>query len=109
MLCNVLIFSEGSVVKGFGHITRCTSIYQIFKKHGHDVVFMIDADNEAIKFANVDSVFCDWINDEKFVEGFPNKCIICLYHRFGYENGLLRDNRPEVHDCIDNNKKCVYG
>lgn len=38
---------------------------------------------------------------KEFEEKFPNKCMICSYHRFGYAQGYTDDPMPEPHDCIE--------
>ena len=41
----VFIITEGSKNTGFGHITRCLSLYQAFKKRGILPTFIINGDN----------------------------------------------------------------
>jgi len=36
---------------------------------------------------------------------FPRKCIICSYHKFGYEHGMTLDPNPPKHDCSYKKKK----
>lgn len=42
---NVFILTEGNKETGFGHITRCTSIYQVFEEKGFKPLFIINGDN----------------------------------------------------------------
>jgi len=41
---NVIIITEGGQDIGFGHLTRCLSLYQAFAVMGHEVRFMINED-----------------------------------------------------------------
>jgi UDP-2,4-diacetamido-2,4,6-trideoxy-beta-L-altropyranose hydrolase len=40
----VIIITEGGQDIGFGHLTRCLSLYQAFEVMGHEVLFMINED-----------------------------------------------------------------
>ncbi|MEW6011593.1 MAG: UDP-2,4-diacetamido-2,4,6-trideoxy-beta-L-altropyranose hydrolase [Euryarchaeota archaeon] len=42
----VLIITEGSSKIGFGHITRCTALYQSFKEKGSNVHFIVNGDSK---------------------------------------------------------------
>lgn len=42
----VLIITEGSSKIGFGHITRCTALYQSFKEKGSIVHFIVNGDSK---------------------------------------------------------------
>jgi UDP-2,4-diacetamido-2,4,6-trideoxy-beta-L-altropyranose hydrolase len=41
----VIIVTEGGQDMGFGHLTRCLSLYQAFEVMGHDVRFIINGDS----------------------------------------------------------------
>ncbi len=58
---NILILTEGGENIGFGHVTRCLSLYQAFKKHGFTVTFMVKGD-ESVSTVLGDTPFtlCDW-------------------------------------------------
>ena len=38
---------------------------------------------------------------DQWMEAFPDKCMICSYHRFGRDHGLTKDEFPVEHTCID--------
>jgi hypothetical protein len=38
---------------------------------------------------------------DEFIKTFPDKCIVCSYHRFGRDNGLTSQPKPDDHKCID--------
>jgi UDP-2,4-diacetamido-2,4,6-trideoxy-beta-L-altropyranose hydrolase len=50
----VFIVTEGGGELGFGHLTRCTSLYQAFEKRGISPVLII----------NGDKIVRDWLKDE---------------------------------------------
>ena len=61
----VFILTEGGSVYGFGHITRCLSIYQAFLEKGITPQFIINGD-EKVKgyFNNIKYDLFDWTQDE---------------------------------------------
>lgn len=69
---NVIILTEGGKDYGFGHVARCSSIYQAFEKFNVSPQFIINGDNsiDAI-LQNIDYTICDWknleFNDEDIV------------------------------------------
>ncbi len=36
---------------------------------------------------------------KEFEKKFPDKCMICSFHRFGYEMGYLPTRESKVHKC----------
>jgi hypothetical protein len=40
---------------------------------------------------------------EEFARDFPGRCMICSYHRYGFQNNHTDAPRPEPHDCIEGN------
>ena len=42
----VFIITEGGKNIGFGHITRCLSLYQAFEERGNKPKFIINGDND---------------------------------------------------------------
>ncbi|MFY9270846.1 MAG: hypothetical protein WAO55_13975 [Candidatus Manganitrophaceae bacterium] len=45
---NVLILTEGSREIGFGHITRCTALYQAFEERGIPVELIVEGDESVV-------------------------------------------------------------
>ncbi|MDO8611194.1 MAG: glycosyltransferase [bacterium] len=45
----IYIFTEGGASIGFGHITRCISLYQAFLSKGYSPIFLVNADHTANK------------------------------------------------------------
>lgn len=61
---NVFILTEGGKDKGFGHIARCSSIYNAFEQFNVSPKFFIDGD-ESVKsiLDGIDYEIVDWLND----------------------------------------------
>jgi len=36
---------------------------------------------------------------------FPGKCIVCSYHKFGYNEGMTSDPIPPKHKCLYEKRK----
>ncbi len=67
----VVILTEGSTGIGFGHITRCASLYQAFEEKGIEPHFIINGDetvNDLLKNREY-SVF-NWLNERERLFGF---------------------------------------
>lgn len=47
-MINVLILTEGRREIGFGHITRCTSLYQAFEERGIPAELVVDGDESVV-------------------------------------------------------------
>ena len=62
----VLIFTEGGTNIGFGHITRCTSLYQALEDEGISVGFIVNGDEaaEALLKGKEYEMF-DWAREEE--------------------------------------------
>lgn len=60
----VVILTEGGNDKGFGHVARCSSIYQAFVHFNVSVDFIIDGDDSIKSIINeIDYISHDWLND----------------------------------------------
>lgn len=62
----VAIITEGLKNTGFGHITRCTSIYQAFEERGITAKFFVNGnkDSEAL-LDGTNYEIIDWLNDQE--------------------------------------------
>lgn len=72
MVNRVVIFTEGGDNIGFGHITRCSALYEELLSRGIETIFVVYGKNieeilEGKKYIN-----CDW-KDKKFLENFLQK------------------------------------
>ena len=61
----VALITEGSAEIGFGHISRCISLYQAFKEKGISPDFLINTDEKISNFMNnTHFLVLDWIKNE---------------------------------------------
>lgn len=107
----VFIITEGSRDIGFGHITRCTSLYQAFEEKGVLPIFLIHGD-ETLKdlLNNKNHDIFNWtIEEEKlltFIE-YADVVIIDSYLA-DYELYKKVSNLVKVPVYIDDNKRIDY-
>ena len=38
-------------------------------------------------------------------KAFPGRCPICSFHRYGLQNGLTKDHKPNPHWCPEGNSE----
>ena len=74
------ILTEGGMVSGFGHVTRCIAIADGFKKHGFIIKFLINGDSSVYSVIERRQVnLCDWTKlDDKLLETLNNSSIILI-------------------------------
>lgn len=74
----VCLLTEGSRDIGFGHITRCISIYQAFKKYNFKPLLIVNGDESIVNYYD-DIVIMDWLNEsEKLFDIVGNSDIIII-------------------------------
>ena len=62
----IRIFTEGSKKIGFGHITRCMSIYQAFQEKGLDTELIVNGDRSIEKvMEGTDYKLINWLQTDK--------------------------------------------
>lgn len=65
---DVFILTEGGKDFGFGHVARCSSIYQAFKKRDISPKFIINGDNSVKSILySIDFKINDWLKDISFL------------------------------------------
>jgi UDP-2,4-diacetamido-2,4,6-trideoxy-beta-L-altropyranose hydrolase len=63
---NICIITEGMKNTGYGHITRCASIYQAFEEAGFTPILIVNADSKAKHLLkDFNSVIFDWSTRSK--------------------------------------------
>ena len=74
------ILTEGGMVSGFGHVTRCIAIADGFKKHGFIIKFLINGDSSIYSVIERRQVnLCDWTKlEDKLLETLNNSSIILI-------------------------------
>jgi spore coat polysaccharide biosynthesis predicted glycosyltransferase SpsG len=61
----VAILTEGSAEIGFGHITRCSALYETFEAHGDEPLLILNGDQIAADLvADKRSQVFDWMKDD---------------------------------------------
>jgi len=107
----VFIITEGGKDIGFGHITRCLSLYQAFKERGIKPKFIINGDNNIeylLKNANY-QIF-NWLDEKsklfKIVKGADIAIIDSYLADISIYNTL--SDLVKLSVCIDDNKRLNY-
>jgi UDP-2,4-diacetamido-2,4,6-trideoxy-beta-L-altropyranose hydrolase len=107
----VFIITEGSRDTGFGHITRCTSLYQAFEEKGVLPIFLINGD-ETVKdlLNNRNHDIFNWLTDEKRLLTFTEHADVVIidsyladYELYEKISGLVKGSV-----YIDDNKRIDY-
>lgn len=64
----VLILTEGGGAKGFGHITRCLSLYQAFTTKSVSCLMVVDGDDMVKRImGDIDFEIVNWREEKKFL------------------------------------------
>jgi len=107
----VYILTEGSSNIGFGHITRCLSLYQAFEEKGIKPKLIINGDDSIIDLIkNTDYKIINWIkNKDKILHEIQNADIVVidsyLADKSFYE---IVSNTVRIPIYIDDNKRIDY-
>jgi UDP-2,4-diacetamido-2,4,6-trideoxy-beta-L-altropyranose hydrolase len=107
----VFIITEGSGDIGFGHITRCTALYQAFEEKGILPIFLIHGD-ETVKdlLNNKKHVIFNWLIEEEKLLTFIEYADVVIIDSYlaNYEFYKNVSNLVEVPVYIDDNKRFDY-
>ena len=76
----IIIVTEGSRKIGFGHITRCMSLYQAFKEKELPVQFVVNGDSTIEHLLeNTEHLIFNWLEDSyKFFNLLDNSDIVIV-------------------------------
>lgn len=76
----IYIITEGFKSTGYGHVTRCLSIYQAFEENGYNPVMIINGDNNAKEILQQQTtIFFDWFNKrEKLFKEIKDADIVII-------------------------------
>lgn len=106
----LVILTEGSITKGFGHITRTGSISDRIKENGFECVTVVDGDEAAEhNFADRGYIFDKWTNNSSAFKYFDDNDVVLIdsYH-------VLLSFLEEINNSskcmimIDDNKRLDY-
>lgn len=107
----VFILTEGSKHIGFGHITRCTSLYQAFQERDILPIFLINGD-ETVEYLLRDKNYeiFDWLRDNEKLFGFIKNADIVIIDSYlaDFEVYEKISKSVKVPVYIDDNKRIVY-
>jgi UDP-2,4-diacetamido-2,4,6-trideoxy-beta-L-altropyranose hydrolase len=80
----ICILTEGGLNMGYGHITRCLSLYEVFEKCNCKIKLVINADPSVKKLlSGVEFLLCNWNNlNSEIVQVVKNSDILIIdsYH-----------------------------
>jgi len=76
----VVIITEGFRGIGYGHLTRCLSLYQAFKENGIEPIFTANCDEAGKKYlGNINLQVYDWLeNGSRLIEQIKNTDIAII-------------------------------
>lgn len=76
----IIIITEGSSKIGFGHVTRCLSIYQAFEEKGCSVKFIVNGDSTISSLLdNTEHEIFNWLDDtSKLFESLKRTDIVII-------------------------------
>ncbi len=107
----VFIITEGSKSIGFGHITRCTSLYQAFEENSIRPLFLINGDEtirDLLKDMNYEIV--NWIEKKRELFNCIKNADVFVIDSYLADYGLYEkvSQSVKVPVCIDDNKRIDY-
>ena len=71
------VVTEGGKNFGFGHITRCLSITNIFQQYGYTVFFLINGDDSIVPLFKRKPVIFNWLeNMSRLLESIKTSSIV---------------------------------
>ena len=107
----VLIITEGSSDIGFGHITRCTSLYQAFEKKGIIPEFIINGDEIVNSLLNGKRCnLLDWLKNRKKLYSLVKGSNIVVIDSYLADSDFYDDisSIVKLSVYIDDNKRIDY-
>lgn len=107
----ISILTEGSSEFGFGHVTRCLSLYQAFDARDLRVQLIVNGDSSIESLlVNVDYIILDWVNDCDKLYNFLSMSDIVVVDSYHADAGFYKklSQRVPLLVCIDDNKRLSY-
>lgn len=104
---NVIILTEGGKDYGFGHVARCSSIYQAFQYYGISPTFLVNGD-ESVRsiLSDIDVEIMNWIEDFSFISKADIIVIDSYIADLDFYNKLSNDIPLVVY--VDDNNRLEY-
>lgn len=111
MNIRTFILTEGSTNTGFGHITRCISLYQAFKENGIVPEFFVNGD-ESIKdlLRDLNHKIFNWLREQEILFNLLKIADIVVIDSYlaDYEFYKKISESVKVPVYIDDNKRLEY-
>lgn len=111
MNARVFIVTEGSANKGFGHITRCTSLYQAFKEKGVLPEFIVNGD-ESVKelLEGLNYKIFNWLKKSESLFNLLQTTDTVVIDSYLADHGFYRkiSEMVKVFVCIDDTERLTY-
>lgn len=107
----VIILTEGSNEKGFGHIARCSSIYQAFSLKNVPVEFIINGDSSVDSILqNMNYTILDWLNNEEKLFSNLKKDDIVIVDSYYTDNDFYEKLASKISLLVslDDNNRLEY-
>jgi spore coat polysaccharide biosynthesis predicted glycosyltransferase SpsG/L-amino acid N-acyltransferase YncA len=100
----VYILTEGGKDFGYGHVARCSSIFQAFKHYTVFPKFIVNGD-ESINsiLSEIDVQFVDWLNDSSVIDNADIVVVDSYYADLDFYD-RISNNIPLVVYIDDNNR-----
>ena len=107
----VCIITEGGKKMGFGHITRCSSIYQAFNEIGIIPQFIVNGDESIQNLLNdINHETFDWIDNQKKLLATLSDADIVFVDSYYADYNLYKEISNEVETAVylDDNMRLEY-
>ena len=108
---NVFIITEGGKDIGFGHITRCLSLYQAFEERGIKPKFIINGDNDIeYLLKNINFQMFNWLDEKNKLFEMVKDADIAIIDSYLADISLYNKiaNLVKISVYIDDNKRLDY-
>lgn len=107
----ILIFTEGGKDIGFGHITRCLSLYQAFEESVYPARLIVNGDETTANISSaVSAEVFDWIANEERFDDLLEGAHIAIIDSYLAKKEIYRkiSERAEIAVYIDDNMRMDY-
>ncbi|BDU51153.1 UDP-2,4-diacetamido-2,4,6-trideoxy-beta-L-altropyranose hydrolase [Haliovirga abyssi] len=104
------IFTEGGTEIGYGHITRCSALYEEIEKRGYEVEFIINGDEEVLDIIKNKKIrLIDW-RDENYLSNLLHKNDYVIIDSYLADKEIYKfiSNKVGKILYIDDNQRIEY-
>lgn len=107
----VLIATEGSSNTGFGHVTRCISLYQAFEEKGMATEFIVNGDNTVYDLLkNTKHIVFNWLKELERFFNLLKEADIAVIDSYLTDYGIYKriSDLVKITVYIDDNRRIDY-